>query len=68
MAKHMAEAHRGVDQGFMMKPMSSHRTVLRRYKSEGVLIEKQIEGSSINNKIEGGRGGLIRLDCKINRC
>ena len=38
MARHMVDEHGGLDQGFMMKPMSSHRTVLSRYKTEGVVI------------------------------
>ena len=68
MAKHMSEEHEGQDMGFTMKPMSSHRTVLGRYKTEGVVIEKQVRNTSLNSKIEGGRGGLVRLNCHINRC
>ena len=68
MAKHMADDHDGHDMGFTMKPMSSHRTVLSRYKTEGVVIEKQIKNTSLNSKIEGGRGGLVRLKCQIDRC
>ena len=68
MAKHMCEDHRGQDMGFTMKPMSTHRTVLSRYKTEGVVIEKQASNTSLNSKIEGGRGGLVRLRCQIDRC
>ena len=68
LAKHVHDIHNGTSPGFTMKPMASYRTVLRRYKGEGVLIEKQIVGSSLNGKIEGGRGGLVRLNCHINRC
>ena len=67
-AKHTKTCHNGVAQGFTMKPMAAHRTVLSRYKAEGIYIEKQIPLSSLNNKTEGGRGGLVHLNPNINRC
>ena len=68
MAKHTVNTHNGVDQGFTMKPMAAHRTVLNRYKAEGIYIEKQIPMTSLNSKSEGGRGGLVRLNPDINCC
>ena len=68
LAKHVTDKHNGESPGFTMKPVSSFRTVLRRYKGEGVIIEKQQPNTSLNGKIEGGRGGLVRLSCAINRC
>ena len=67
-AKHTKLCHNGVAQGFTMKPMAAHRTVLSRYKAEGIYIEKQIPLTSLNQKTEGGRGGLVRLNPNINRC
>ena len=67
-AKHTINTHNGVAQGFTMKPMAAHRTVLNRYKAEGIYIEKQIPFTSLNSKTEGGRGGLVRLNPDINRC
>ena len=68
MAKHTMDKHQGVAQGFTMKPIATHRTVLARYKAEGVYIERQAPGTTLNSKAEGGRGGLVRLTLQINRC
>ena len=54
LAKHCSEKHEGTMKKFNMRAMSQHRTVLNRYKSEAVYIEKQQNGTSLNNKDEGG--------------
>ena len=59
LAKHIRLVHGDIPTTFTMRPMSSHRTVLSRYKTEAVYIEKQLVGSSLNNKTEGSRGGLV---------
>ena len=51
-----------------MRVVSSHMTTLSRYKMEAVTIEHQVKGSSMNQKTEGGRGGLVRIDLLVNRC
>ena len=65
---HILTVHGGVVQRFTMRVMSSHRTTLSRYKMEAVTIEHQFKGSSMNQKTEGGRGGLVRIDLSIQRC
>ena len=70
LALHCKNAHNGDRQTFCMKSCTSHRTVLSRYKTEAVLIEHQVQGSSLNNRLEGGgggRGGIIRLNLRIDR-
>ena len=68
LSKCIVEKHDGESMGFTMKPMTGHMTVLGRYKGEAVFIEQQQEGTSINGRMEGGRGGLVRLTGNINRC
>ena len=65
---HIMSVHGGQIQVFTMRPMSSHRTTLSRYKMEALTIEHQVPGTSMNQKTEGGRGGLVRIDLNIQRC
>ena len=65
---HILTVHGGQIQTFTMRPMSSHRTTLGRYKMEAVTIEHQVRGTSMNQKTEGGRGGLVRIDLRIQNC
>ena len=65
---HIQTVHGGTIQRFTMRVVSSHMTTLSRYKMEAVTIEHQVKGSSMNQKTEGGRGGLVRIDLTVNRC
>ena len=67
LAHHLIDRHAGEKQPFTMKMCTSNKTVLNRYKSEAIFIEYQISGSSLNDRIEGGRGGLIRMDTRVER-
>ena len=68
LANHIRLAHGDIQTTFTMSLMSSHRTVLNRFKTEAVYIEKQVVGSSLNQKREGGRGGLVRIGTQVDRC
>ena len=52
---------------FEMKACTSHRRVISRYKTEAIYIEKQSIGTSMNARLKGGHGGLVRLDTRIDR-
>ena len=67
LALHCQKVHAGTEQTFIMKACTTHRTVLSRYKTEAVFIENQMSGTSLNNRLEGGRGGLVHLDTRIDR-
>ena len=67
LALHIKTAHAGVEQQFTMKSCSTHQTVINRYKTEGVLIESQMVGTSLNSRTEGGRGGLVRIEARVER-
>ena len=68
LAKHTREIHKDVSPGFQMASIASCRRVLSRYKTEGVMIERQQDNTSLNSKLDGGRGGLVRISAGINRC
>ena len=59
LALHIRDAHAGVEQQFSMDACTSHRTVMTRYKTEGVYIEHQSVGTSLNSRMEEGCGGLV---------
>ena len=65
--KHVHYAHNGTSPGFTMKMCSSHVNVINRYKTEAVYIENQIDRTSLNDRLEGGRGGFVRIDCRVDR-
>ena len=67
LARHVQNAHAGIAQSFSMSMCTTHRTVLSRYKSEAIFIEKQLPCTSMNDRIEGGHGGLIRMEINIIR-
>ena len=67
LARHVTMKHNGIIQAFNMKVCSSHRTVMSHYKTEAIYIEHQIDGTSLNDRLEGGRGGLVRMDTRIDR-
>ena len=66
LALHIKTAHAGKVQQFTMKSCTSHRMVLSRYKTEGVYIEYQMCGTSLNARTEGGHGGLVRIEAMDN--
>ena len=68
LANHIRLVHGDIPTTFTMRLMSSHRTVLNIFKTEAVFIEKQVVGSSMNQKREGGRGGLVRIGTQVDRC
>ena len=67
MCKHVHNAHNGTSPGFLMKLCMSHLTVMNRYKTEAILIENQMCRTSLNDRLEGGHGGLVRIDSRIER-
>ena len=44
-----------------MRILNQEKALLPLSIVESLYIEKQIEGTSINEKNEGGRGGLVRM-------
>ena len=67
LARHIQSCHGGAAQLFSMRLMSNHRTCMNRYKTEAVTIEKQMQGTSLNDKMEGGRGGVVRISARVDR-
>ena len=67
LCKHVHNAHNGISPGFMMKMCASHVTVMNRYKTEAIFIENQLIRTPLNDRLEGGRGSLVRIDSRINR-
>ena len=67
LARHVIEKLAGEKQLFCMKMCTSNKTVLNRYKSEAIYNEYQMVGSFLNDRIEGGQGGLIRMDTRVDR-
>ena len=67
LSKHVQITHGGIDPGFTMDICMSHTTVMNRYKTEAIYIENQMLCTYLNDRLEGGCGGLIRIDSRIER-
>ena len=59
--RHDQEAHGGEPQEYLTRILGRERSLLPLNILESLYIEKQSPGSSINSRMEAGRGGLVRL-------
>ena len=59
--RHDLEAHGGDPQEYLARILGRERSLLPLNVLESLFIEKQSPGSSINSRMEGGRGRLVRL-------
>ena len=59
--RHDRDSHEGIPQNYTMRILNREKSLLPLSIVESLYIEKQIEGTSINEKNEGGRGGLVRM-------
>ena len=61
MHRHDLEAHQGVPQSYTTRILTRERTCFPLSITEGLYIEAQAKGSSINERNEQGRGALVRI-------
>ena len=61
MTRHDLDCHGGEVQRYMMDIVTSERHLLLLKMREALLIEGQDPGLSINDRMEQGRGAIIRL-------
>ena len=61
MLRHDVSEHNGEVQSYTMDCITTERRLLQLCMSEALLIESQNPRLSINNKMEHGRGSLIRI-------
>ena len=59
--RHDAEHHEGVPQLYKTRIVASEQKILPLKIIEGLYIEAQQEGTSMNDKNEFGRGSLVRI-------
>ena len=59
--RHDVEHHQGDPQKYSMRILGREQRILPLSVLEGLYIESQIKGTSMNEKNERGRGGLVRL-------
>ena len=59
--RHDSTHHEGQPQIYTCIPVASERKIVRLNINEALHIEKQNRMASINDKMECGRGGLIRI-------
>ena len=59
--RHDVESHGGVKQIYTCKAIASERKIVRLCMNEALHIERQDRSASINDKMECGRGGLVRI-------
>ena len=59
--RHDQESHGGQEQKYTTRILRRERGLLPLSVIEALYIEKQLEGTSLNEKNENGRGGLVRL-------
>ena len=58
---HDINCYEGVEQQYTMDIVTSERRLLLQCRREALLIEGQDPGLSINDKMEQGRGSIVRL-------
>ena len=61
MHRHDVEAHQGIPQTYTTKILTRERSCFPLSLTEGLYIEAQANGSSINERNEQGRGALVRI-------
>ena len=59
--RHDQDCHNGEVQQYVTRVLTSERNLLPLAIIEGLFIEQQYPGSSLNEKNEQGRGALVRL-------
>ena len=59
--RHDVESHGGVKQIYTYKAIASERKIVQLSMNEALHIERQDRSASINDKMECGRGGLVRI-------
>ena len=59
--RHDRDHHKGVKQVYVADVVAKERKILRLYTLEALLIEKSNPTSSMNDRMEGGRGGIVRI-------
>ena len=66
MEKHDRECHQGIKQRYTAKFIGEERGLLPLSMKEAIMIEKQHAGTSMNDKLERGRGtGIVRIQANI---
>ena len=64
--RHDKEKHNCEPQGYSFKILSREQKILPLNVLEGLYIEAQIQGTSLNDRNERGRGGLVRISANRN--
>ena len=59
--RHDIEKHDGEAQRYTTRILTSERNLLPLAIMESLYIEQQYPGTSFNDRMEGGRGALVRL-------
>ena len=59
--RHDRDCHDGDPQSYTMRILSREKSLLPLSILESLYIEKQVDGTSINEKNEAGRGCLVRM-------
>ena len=59
--RHDRDCHDGDPQSYTMRILSREKSLLPLSILVSLYIEKQVEGTSINEKNEAGRGCLVRM-------
>ena len=62
--RHDQEAHGGSHQTYTTRILRRERNLLPLTLVEALFIEKQYPETSLNDKNEAGRGGLVRLTAR----
>ena len=66
MVKHDIECHQGNKQTYTSKFIGEDRGLLPLSMKEAIMIEKQHAGTSMNDKLERGRGtGIVRIQASV---
>ena len=59
--RHDISCHNGITQKYVCIPVASERKIVRLNCNEALHIEKQDRAQSMNDRMECGRGGLVRI-------
>ena len=59
--RHDLQVHDGITQQYVCTPVVSEKKIVRLHVNEALHIEKQNREASLNDKMECGRGGIVRI-------
>ena len=59
--RHDLQVHDGIAQQYVCTPIVSEKKIVRLHVNEALHIEKQNREASLNDKMECGRGGIVRI-------